>query len=145
MGAQQVPEGRYGSRTRNRIRPWVRWVLFGVGILLLIGVSVVAYRNLGSKPIEGKQSAFAVVDDHSVNVTVELQRQQPERPAECVVRARSMDGNEVGRKELLMPPSQGTTQIPTVLRTSARPVTGEVYGCTYDVPPYMFHSVRPTG
>lgn len=140
-----MPEGRYGSRTRGRAHPWVRWSLFAVVLVLLVGVSFVAYRNLGSKPIEGKQSAFSVIDDHSVGVTVELQRQQPERPAECVVRARSVDGTEVGRKEVLLPPSQDTTRENTVLRTSARPVIGEVYGCTYSVPPYMFHSMRPTG
>lgn len=145
MGAQQVPEGRYGSRARGPVKPWVRWLLYAVVFAVLVGVSVVAYRNLGSKPIEGKQVAFRTIDDQSVGVTVELQRQQPDRPAECVVRARSYDGQEVGRKEVLMPPSDGTTRQNTVLRTSARAVVGEVYGCTYAVPPYMLHSVRPTG
>jgi len=123
----------------------VRWLLYAVVFALLLAVSAVAYRNLGSKPIEGKQVAFDTVDDSTVSVTVELQRQQPERPAECVLRARSYDGLEVGRKEVLVPPSEGTTRQNAVVKTSARAVVGEVYGCTYAVPPYMFHSMRPTG
>lgn len=140
-----MPEGRYGSRVRGPARPWVRWLLYAVVLAVLLAVSAVAYRNLGSKPIEGKQVAFDTLDDSTVSVTVELQRQQPERPAECVLRARSYDGLEVGRKEVLLPPSEGTTRQNAVVKTSARAVVGEVYGCTYAVPPYMFHSMRPTG
>lgn len=140
-----MPEGRYGSRVRGSARPWVRWLLYAVVLAVLLAVSAVAYRNLGSKPIEGKQVAFDTLDDSTVSVTVELQRQQPERPAECVLRARSYDGLEVGRKEVLLPPSEGTTRQNAVVKTSARAVVGEVYGCTYAVPPYMFHSMRPTG
>lgn len=145
MVGQQVPEGRYGSRTRARIRPWLRWVLFGLGLVVLLGAAVIGYKNLGSKPIEGKQSAFTLIDDHSVNVTVELQRQQPERPAECVVRARSKDGREVGRKEVLVEPAQDTVRRDTVVQTSSPGVIGEVYGCTYKVPEYLSNPMGPTG
>jgi Domain of unknown function (DUF4307) len=64
-------------------------------------------------------------------------RQEPQRPAVCIVRARSQDGDETGRKEVYVPPGGDSVLASTLLRTSRRPVTGEVYGCSYDVPPYL--------
>jgi hypothetical protein len=77
------------------------------------------------------------IDDGSVQVTFQVVRQQPQRPAVCIIRARSEDGDETGRKEVFIPPGGGSVLETTVLRTSRRPVTGEVYGCSYDVPAYL--------
>jgi hypothetical protein len=145
VAGQQVPPDRYGSRARRRPRRWLRWCLYGLGLLAAVGAAVAGYSNLGSPPIEGKQTAFTVRDDHSLSVTVEVQRDDPRRAAECVVRARSESGDEVGRKEILIPPAGGTGRWETVLRTSARAVIGEVYGCSYNVPEYLSNPTRPTG
>jgi hypothetical protein len=54
------------------------------------------------------------------------------------VRARSIDGGETGRREVLVPPSsQATVQVTTVVKSSKRPVVGDVYGCGTDVPAYL--------
>lgn len=137
VAGQQVPEGRYGSRGRARSRPWLRRSLFGLAVLLFLAAAVIGYQNIGSQPIEGKQSAFAVLDDRSVRITTEVRRDEPERPAECVVRARSEDGEEVGRKEVLIPPGENATHRDTVLRTTSKATIGEVYGCSYRVPEYL--------
>jgi hypothetical protein len=142
----KIPEDRYGSRAkRARPRPVGRWLLFAVVLIALVGVSIIGYRNLGSAPIEGKQVAFEILDDSSVRIEVELQRDDPQRPAECVVRSRAKTGVEVGRKEVLIPPSDGVTRQETVLRTSPGAATGEVYGCTYNVPEYLSTLTRPIG
>ena len=147
MAGQQLPEGRYGSRVRKTPRRGLRWALFGLVLLGALVVTVVAYNNLGSQPIEGKQVAFDVLDDQSVRVTLEVRRNEPERPVDCVVRARAESGDEVGRKEVLIPPSAAvdTVRNETVIRTSSRGVVGEVYGCTYSVPEYLSTRTRPTG
>ncbi|MDI2031852.1 DUF4307 domain-containing protein [Saccharopolyspora sp. TS4A08] len=146
MTQQQVPADRYGSRARSaRNRPALRWALVAVVLLVLVGVSVVGYRNLGSAPIEGKQVAFEIIDDHSVRITLEVQRDDPRRPADCVVRGRAKSGEEVGRREVLIHPANGVTRQDTVLRTSAPAGVGEVYGCTYNVPEYLSTHTRPTG
>ncbi|MEU6268976.1 DUF4307 domain-containing protein [Saccharopolyspora shandongensis] len=142
---QQIPQDRYGSRARTRPRPALRWVLISVVLVALVGVAIVGYRNLGSAPIQGKQIAFEVLDDQSVTIVLEVQRDKPQRPADCVVRARAESGEEVGRKEVLIQPADGTTRQETVLRTSARANIGEVYGCTYNVPEYLSTHLRPTG
>lgn len=146
MTQQQVPPDRYGSRARNaRTRPALRWALLAAVLVALVGVAIVGYRNLGSAPIEGKQVAFEVIDDQSVRITLEVQRDEPQRPADCVVRGRAESGEEVGRREVLIHPANGVTRQDTVLRTSARATIGEVYGCTYNVPEYLSTHTRPTG
>jgi uncharacterized protein DUF4307 len=142
---QQIPQDRYGSRARKRPRPGLRWLLTALVLLALVGVAIVGYRNLGSTPIQGKQVAFEILDDHSVRIVLEVQRDEPQRPADCVVRARAESGEEVGRKEVLIQPADGTTRQDTVLRTSNRATIGEVYGCTYNVPEYLSTHTRPTG
>lgn len=99
----------------------------------------------GRTPINGQQTSFTVRDDHSLTMTIQVQRDDPHRAADCVVRARSQSGAEVGRKEVLVPPANGTVREQTMLATTTRAVIGEVYGCTYDVPAYLSQSLRPTG
>ncbi|MCI2421597.1 DUF4307 domain-containing protein [Saccharopolyspora sp. K220] len=145
MTNQQIPQDRYGSRGRTRPRPGLRWLLTGLVLIVMVGVAYVGYQNLGSAPIQGKQVAFDVLDDQSVRIVLEVQRDEPQRPADCVVRARAESGEEVGRKEVLIQPASGTARQDTVLRTSARATIGEVYGCTYNVPEYLSTHTRPTG
>jgi len=111
--------------------------LLAVVALGCLGLAVVGYRNLGSPPIEGRQTAFRVTNDSTVEVSFQVVRAQPERPAVCIVRARSEDGDETGRKEVYVAPGLRSVVTRTVLRTSRRPVTGEVFGCSYDVPQYL--------
>ncbi|MDT5102612.1 MAG: hypothetical protein QOI25_125, partial [Mycobacterium sp.] len=65
-------------------------------------------------------------------------RKDPSRPVVCIVRARSINGGETGRREVLVPPSsQATVQVTAIVKTSQRPVVGDVYGCGTDVPSYL--------
>jgi len=106
-------------------------------VLAGLGLAIVGFRNYGSPPVEGRQTAFHVMDDGSVRVTLQVVREQPQRPAVCVVRARSVDGDETGRKEVFVPPGSRSVLLDTVVRTSRRAVTGEVFGCSYEVPEYL--------
>ncbi|WP_211212895.1 DUF4307 domain-containing protein [Actinopolyspora mortivallis] len=140
---RRAPEGRYGSRGGAQRRWPVR---LSAGLVLLAGVlvAVIAYRNLGSAPIQGKASSFEVGQD-SVRITLEVRRDDPAKAAECVVRARARSGREVGRGEVYIPPGQPTTYHRTELTTSAPPVTGEVFGCSYEIPSYLESRGRPSG
>lgn len=130
------PAGRY--RTRRGPRPrWQFAVLVGVVLAACLGVAVTAYRNLGTAPIEAKQTGFTVLDQGRVEITFQVVRDQPRRPVVCIVRSRSIDGAETGRKEVLVAPGAANTFATTVLHTSRPPVTGEVFGCSYQVPPYL--------
>jgi hypothetical protein len=142
---QQLPPDRYGSRAHRRPRRSLRWALYGLVLLVGLAVAAVGYSKFASVPIDGKQMAFTVRDDHALSMTIQVQRDDPHRAAECVVRARSESGEEVGRKEVLIPPAASTVSADTVLRTTARAVIGEVYGCSYNVPAYLSNTARPTG
>ena len=128
------PADRYGSRRRPR---WLPPVLLVVVLLAGLGLAITGYRNYGSPPIEGRQTAFRVIDNGSVEITFQVVRKEPQRPAMCIVRARSIDGDETGRKEVYLPPGPRSALANTVLKTSRRPVTGEVFGCSYEVPSYL--------
>ncbi|SDP18754.1 protein of unknown function [Actinopolyspora xinjiangensis] len=140
-----IPEGRYGARGSGRGGRWPAWPAIALVIVLGVALSVLAYRNFGSAPIEGKASRFDIRGENSVHITLEVRRDEPARPAECVVRSRGVSGKEAGRKEVYIPPGETTTYRETVLTTSESPVTGEVFGCSYDVPNYLRDRTRPSG
>lgn len=137
MAQRTLPEGRYGSRATRSLPKWLRWSLPVAGVLVGGVVALVAYQNLGTMPIEAKQTAFDILDSGSVEVTFEVVRDDPSRPAVCVIRARSDDGDESGRREVYIPPGKTSVLEKTVLRTSKPPTTGEVFGCSYQVPEYL--------
>jgi hypothetical protein len=131
-----LPEGRYG-KPRRTLPTWARWSLPVVAVLVGAVVAWVGYRNLGTKPVEAKQTAFRVLDAGSVEITFEVVRETPEKAVVCIVRARSDDGDEAGRREVLVPPGATRVYPKAVLRTSKEATTGEVFGCSYQVPPYL--------
>ncbi|HUQ60931.1 DUF4307 domain-containing protein [Lentzea sp.] len=137
MAQRALPAGRYSRQGGKPLAKWARWALLAVAIAVGALVAFVGYRNLGTKPIEAKQTAFTILGDDRVEVSFEVSRDQPERAAVCIIRARSEDGDEAGRREVLVPPGNSLVVETTVLRSSKPPVTGEVFGCSYQVPPYL--------
>ncbi|MBO0679464.1 DUF4307 domain-containing protein [Mycolicibacterium sp. S2-37] len=133
------PAARYGrQRMSRRTR---RLVLAGLAVLVVVAgvvIAVVASHRLGAQEVEGELGAYRLVDEQTVEVTLSVTRDDPARPVVCIVRARSKDGSETGRREILVPPStQTTVQVKTIVRSSSPPVIGDVYGCGTDVPPYL--------
>lgn len=145
---RELPAGRYGSRSGGKLPRWAYATVLAGGIIGGLALAIVLYVMFGSQPIDGKQTSYIVLNDGAVQVNVDVTRQTPDRPAMCIVRARSKDGDEVGRKEVYVAPGSDTVTLTTVLRTSKRPVTGEVDVCSYQVPPYLSSTeqkARPSG
>jgi Domain of unknown function (DUF4307) len=91
--------------------------------------------------VAGELGGYQLVDDETLQVTVKVTRADPSRPVVCILRARSIDGSETGRRELLVPPSsQATVTVTTTVKATRPPVAGDVYGCGTDVPPYLVAS-----
>jgi hypothetical protein len=136
------PTARYGSQRLSRSNR--RWIAIGLGVLVLavgIVIAVIASTRLGTGEVKGELGGYQLVDDETVQVTVTVTRDDPSRPVVCIVRARSLDGSETGRREVLVNPStQKTVQVTTVVKTSKPPVAGDVYGCGTDVPSYLVSS-----
>jgi hypothetical protein len=133
------PTARYGrQRMPRRTRRLVVAALTAGVVVAGVILAIVASQRLGTKDVEGELGAYRLIDDRTVEVTVSVTREDPSRPAVCIVRARSKDGSETGRREILVPPSQqATVQVTTVVESSSPPVIGDVYGCGNDVPPYL--------
>jgi len=137
--ALQRPEARYGRQGLSSAAR--RGVVIALGILtLVVGavVAVVGYYRFGSAEVTGELGAYQIIDAETVNVTISVTRADPSQPVVCIVRARSRDGSETGRREILLGPSDQTTvQVTAPVKTSKPPVTGDVYGCGTDIPPYL--------
>ncbi|GAC1398319.1 MAG: DUF4307 domain-containing protein [Mycobacterium sp.] len=136
------PDARYGrQRLSRRSR---RWIAISLGVLALavgIGIALVASNRLGTGKVKGDLGGYHLIDDETVQVTITVTRDDPSRPVVCIVRARSIDGSEAGRREVLVPPSsRKTVQVTTVVKASRPPVVGDVYGCGTDVPSYLVAS-----
>jgi Domain of unknown function (DUF4307) len=136
------PAARYGrQRLSRRTR---RWIAIGLTVLVLVAgvvIAVIASQRFGTGDVKGELGGYQIVDNETVEVTISVTRDDPSRPVVCIVRARSIDGSETGRREVLVPPStQATVQVTTIVKASRPPVVGDVYGCGTDVPSYLVAS-----
>lgn len=133
------PESRYGRR-RLSVRSR-RVVLVALSLLVLAaggGVAVLGYQRLGTSDVSGSLAGYRVIDDETASITISVSRSDPSRPVDCIVRVRSKDGSETGRREVLVPPSaQTTVQVTTTVKSSKPPAMADIYGCGTDVPGYL--------
>ncbi len=133
------PEARYGrarlsSRSRRRVVIALALLVVAAGIAL----AVIGYQRIGTGAVTGSLAGYQLIDDETASVTISVTRSDPSRPVDCIVRVRSKDGSETGRREVLVPPSDQTTvQVTTTLKSSRPPVMADVYGCGTDVPAYL--------
>src|SRR5690242_6802030 len=98
--APVFPPGRYGHRRtpgmRRRIVPIVSLVVILIGSVLL---TVKLYDRYGQTDYESRIVGWS--DDSDTRLTVEFEVRVPAGgTATCVLRARSYDGAEVGRREV---------------------------------------------
>jgi hypothetical protein len=135
--AGQLPEGRYGRRAGGSRARWVVPLGLVVAVLAGLAVAVIGYRNLGTTPIQGQLLSFSLLPGNAVQLRLSVIRDDPSRSAVCIVRARSRDGEETGRKEIYVPPAPGPIVLTTVVQTSRPPVAADVYGCSLEVPAYL--------
>ena len=133
------PASRYGrprgaSTGRGRVALWL-----GIGVAAVcVALAVVAYQRYEALDVEGETATFTVLDDETVEITISVTRKDPSRPAVCIVRTRSYDGAETGRREVLVGPSEAkTVQVTTTVKSFRPPVVGDIYGCGIDVPQYL--------
>ncbi|MDA4105995.1 DUF4307 domain-containing protein [Mycolicibacterium holsaticum] len=136
------PAERYGRQRLSRRQR--RWIVAGLTVATLlagVGLAVIAFQRFASEDVKGEMGSFELIDDSSVSVTISVTRKDPSQPVVCIVRARSIDGSETGRREVLVAPSTHTTvQVTAIVKASQRPVVGDVYGCGTDVPSYLVGS-----
>jgi Domain of unknown function (DUF4307) len=133
------PSARYGRPRQSRRSR--RLVIIGLAALILaagLAVAVAGYQRLGRSDVAGTLGGYRLIDGETVEVTMTVTRADPSRPAVCIVRARSKNGSETGRREVLVTPStQESVQVTAIVKTSSPAAMGDVYGCGLDVPAYL--------
>ena len=133
------PEARYGRPRLSRSSR--RRIAIGLPVLIVaagVVVAVVGYQRLGTSDVSGSLAGYQLVDDETASVTISVTRSDPSRPVDCIVRVRSKDGSETGRREVLVPPSdQDTVQVTTTVKSFQRPAMADIYGCGVNVPGYL--------
>ncbi|BCP14456.1 membrane protein [Mycobacterium intracellulare M.i.198] len=133
------PEARYGRSRLSRIPR--RWVIVALGVLVVtagLAVAAVGYHRFGTSDVKGTLAGYRVIDEQTASITISVTRSDPSRPVDCIVRVRSADGSETGRRELLVPPSDAATvQVTTTVKSSQPPAVADIYGCGTDVPAYL--------
>ncbi len=130
---------RYGRSRLSRVSR--RRAVIALGVLVVAAglvIAVIGYQRLGTSDVTGSLAGYRVIDDQTASVTISVTRSDPSRPVDCIVRIRSEDGSETGRREVLVPPSEAATvQVTTTLKSSKPPVMADIYGCGTDVPGYL--------
>jgi hypothetical protein len=112
--------------------------VFLVFVAVGVAVALIAFQRFGTGDVQGELGGYELLDAQTVAVTITVTRSDPSRPAVCIVRARSSDGAETGRREILVPPSAyDSVQVRALVKTIRAPSSGDIYGCGMDVPPYL--------
>ncbi|MBB3036026.1 DUF4307 domain-containing protein [Hoyosella altamirensis] len=137
--SRPAPLGRYPSARSGRRMP--RWAVVALATVFatVLGVVVyLGYRPLVSAPITAERLGYEILDESTLKIRFKVTRDEPGQEVVCVVRARSRDGSETGRREIYVPPSDSdAVEVTTHIVTSQPPGMGDVYGCSADVPAYL--------
>ncbi|HEX5595830.1 MAG TPA: DUF4307 domain-containing protein [Micromonosporaceae bacterium] len=129
--AGQFPPGRYGRRrTPQRRRPWLTAVLVAGVVAAGALVAFRLYGLYGDPAYDAQVVTYTEITDTQIVIDFQV-TVPPGGSAECLLRARSRDGAEVGSATVRVAAPPGTEQVVSQhrLATSARPLFGEVLRC----------------
>ena len=124
------PPGRYGRRRDGRRRLGVP-VAFGVLVLVVsVLLAVRLYDRFGDPDYQARIVGWTEVTDTSMKIGFTV-RIPDGGTAECVLRARSYNGAEVGRRtvEVTAPADSVTASAEEVVTTTARASHGDIVRC----------------
>jgi hypothetical protein len=106
-----------------------RVALAVAGVVGLTGV--VSYFGLqqATPTLSATVLGYQVASDHAVDLRFQVDNRESSRAATCTVRARSYNGDEVGRLDVPVPAGPRTQVLSATIRTSSRAISGEVLDC----------------
>jgi hypothetical protein len=114
-------------------------LVLGVAFVGAVGVAAFqVFRSTTDKDVVGTLMGYSIVDDSTMSIEFTVARDNPAAAAVCIIRARSQDGSETGRREVYIAPSPNVTvHVTAEVRTSQPPAVGALYGCGSEVPGYL--------
>jgi len=117
-------DARYGRRARQR---WIWPVIATIGIAA--AVAWAAWAAFQPRPVNAVLQGYEVLDDHQVQVTLDVYRPKP-LAVQCTVFAQAEDHSVVGERTITVPSSpRESTRVKTVITTERRAVNGVLRDC----------------
>ncbi len=118
------------------------------GKVIVIGVIVVLvaagifiwsqWRDSSDADVSGTVTGFETDSDDSIQMKLDITRDDTDRPAYCIVTAMNYDKAEVGRREAVVAAGGSeTTRLAVSIPTHERAVATDVYGCSTVFPSYL--------
>jgi len=127
--AERLLAERYGHRAPSRAGRGLWLVAVAVPIFATLCWWLWVAVDHSTPDLTWQLVGFDAETDSSVEVNWLVDR-DARSPVDCVLRARDAAGEEVGRDRVPVPTGGGErVDMTWTLRTSSRPVTGEVLGC----------------
>lgn len=109
-----------------------------VVVLVAVGVYVFSqFRNSSSADATATAAGHEVMGD-TLRMTVDITRDDTDRPAHCIVTALDETHGEIGRREAVVAAGGSeTTRLVVDIPTNSTPVAPDVYGCSATFPSYL--------
>ncbi|WP_151548867.1 MULTISPECIES: DUF4307 domain-containing protein [Corynebacterium] len=131
------PTATYDSK-----RGTISGKIIAVGAVIFAIVTVIVIvqysQKLQAGSVDGQITKFERVEDNMIAATVDITRDDVDKPAYCIVTAMNYDAVEVGRREIYIPSGgEHTTRHNTTITTRDIPVVADIYGCSNTIPDYL--------
>jgi hypothetical protein len=102
-------------------------------VVAVIGIAAAvawaAWVAFQPRPVNGVLWGYEVLNDHRVQVTLDLHRPDP-LAVECIVFAQAQDHSVVGERTVTVPAGTNkNTRLKTTITTERRAVNGVLRGC----------------
>src|SRR5699024_72300 len=134
-GASNIPNTQRPASRYNSPRPEAAAgrnisgkIIAVIGVLLVIAIVIVAanfLKNRDAQTVAGQMGSFERIDDDTFRFEVDVTRDDPSQVAYCIVTAKDYSHAEVGRREVLVEPSDhSTVRISTLIPTREPAVSG---------------------
>lgn len=133
-----MSKATYGSSRQQGVSG--KFIVIGIVILLIaVGVYVFSqFRNSTSADATGDAAGHELVGDDTLRMTVDITRDDTDKPAYCIVTALDQSRAEIGRREAVVAAGgTSSTRLVVDIPTTGRPVAPDVYGCSTVFPDYL--------
>lgn len=136
------PESRYGAVRAPKKPSGIGGKLIVIAAIIMLILAVVfAARYINNRheiTVSAEMASFERVDDDTMQLWIDVTRENPEAPSYCIVTAIDYAMAEVGRRELLLPAGgEEVSRHEVLVSTREVPVSGSVYGCSTVIPSHM--------
>ncbi len=108
------------------------WIPVAIVLGLLGGAWLIWSAWVGSHPpVVGQVTAFNVVSDNQVDVSLTVQRTDPAQPATCTIIAQAVSYETVGQLPIAVAPSNNELEhLKVSMRTFKRATSASIQSCT---------------